>query len=40
MTITTIQNLVGVCETAHTTHDTEDIVVNGVDVEDWVDDRY
>jgi hypothetical protein len=24
--------LIGVCETTHTTHDTEDVVVNGIDV--------
>ncbi len=25
-------NLVGICETAHTRHDTKDVVVNGIDI--------
>ena len=27
------KNLIGVCETSHTTHDTKDILVSGVDTD-------
>ena len=29
------KNLVGVCETSHTTHDAKDIVVGGVNADLW-----
>ena len=28
-----ISNLIGVCKTTHTTHDTKDIVVSGIDTD-------